>query len=255
MLSQFIQDKRKQREITQGQAASHLDVTRVTYSKLERDPDKMNLSQLKRLADLFGMPVHNLVNEVDNDIVIEGDKADATGSSSLSIRVLREDVEKFKQVILHMLCKVGGKPNVGEAVIHKLLYFIDFDYYEKYEENLIGLKYIKNHHGPTSIVFAKVVEEMITEGKIKKSDTTYHGYPQKKYNALVEPDLSNFSALALDHINGVLNRLSDKNSAEMERYSHGDIPWKISKDGEVIPYESVFYRDEMYSVRSYEDEI
>ncbi len=255
MLAQFIQNKRRRGQITQDAAASYLGVTRATYSKLEHEPDKMNWCQLKRLADLFSMPVHNLINEVDNDIVIEGDKVDDASSNSLSIRVLREDVEKFKQVILHILCQVGGKPNVGEAVIHKLLYFIDFDYYEKHEENLIGLEYIKSHHGPTSIIFARVVGEMIEEGKIQKSKTKYYGYSQKKYDALVRPDLSNFSAIELGHINGVLNRLSDKNSAEMERYSHGDIPWKISKAGEVIPYESVFYRDEVYSVRSYEDDI
>lgn len=255
MLSQFIQNKRKHDKISQADAASHLGITRATYSKLEHEPERMNLAQLKRLAALFNMSVDNLINEVDNDIVIEGDKVADASLHSLNIRVQREDAEKFKQVILYILFKVGGKPNVGEAVIHKLLYFIDFDYYEKYEENLTGVKYIKNHHGPTSVVFGKIVDEMIEERKITKSKVEYHGRPQNKYSALVDPDLDNFSAREIGHIDNVLERLSGKNAIEIERYSHGDIPWKISKDGQAIPYESVFYRDEVYSVRSYEDDI
>ena len=79
---------------------------------------------------------------------------------SMEIRVNKEDAEKFKQVLLYILNKVGAKPNVGETVIHKLLYFIDFDYYEKYEENLMGATYIKNHHGPTSVSLVKIIEDM-----------------------------------------------------------------------------------------------
>jgi len=31
------------------------------------------------------------------------------------------------------------------TVLYKILYFIDFDYYEKYEEQLMGALYIKNN--------------------------------------------------------------------------------------------------------------
>ena len=65
------------------------------------------------------------------------------------------------------LGKVGAKPNVGETVLYKLLYFIDFNYYEKYEEQLIGATYIKNHHGPTPIEFQAIVNEMIEKKEIE----------------------------------------------------------------------------------------
>lgn len=62
---------------------------------------------------------------------------------------------------------MGAKPNVGETVLHKLLYFIDFDYYEKYEENLMGLTYIKNYYGPTSVEFSAVVKDMQEKGEVE----------------------------------------------------------------------------------------
>ena len=44
----------------------------------------------------------------------------------------------FREVVLYVLDKVGDLPETGETVLHKLLYFIDFDFYEKYEESLMG---------------------------------------------------------------------------------------------------------------------
>ena len=40
------------------------------------------------------------------------------------------DPKKLKNVILYILEKCAGKPNVGETVLYKLLYFIDFDNFE-----------------------------------------------------------------------------------------------------------------------------
>ena len=37
---------------------------------------------------------------------------------------------------------------------------------EKFEEQLIGAKYIKNHFGPTPIAFVKIVKEMEKDGDL-----------------------------------------------------------------------------------------
>ena len=54
------------------------------------------------------------------------------------------NVQKFKEVLLYILNKIGTKENLDETVICNLFYFIDFDFYEKYEEHLIGLTYKKD---------------------------------------------------------------------------------------------------------------
>ena len=83
----------------------------------------------------------------------------------------------------------------------------------------------------------------------------YFNYNQKKYLPLKRPDLHMLSAQEIEHIDDVLARLSDKNAREIEAYSHEDIPWKSAEEGKALSYESVFYRDEKYSVRSYDDEL
>ena len=171
------------------------------------------------------------------------------------IRVIKNNPDKLKQVLLYVLNRVGGKPNVGEVVLHKLLYFIDFDYYEKFEETLMGATYIKNHHGPTSVELDSIIKAMQKNGEIEAVESRYFGYPQRKYLPHKRPNLAKLSAREKNHVDEVLVRLSDKNAKEMEDYSHEDIPWQIAQHSEPLLYESVFYRDDKYSVRTYDDEL
>ncbi len=145
--------------------------------------------------------------------------------------------------MLYVLEKVGAKPNIGETASYKLLYFIDFDFYEKFEEQLTGAYYIKNHYGPTPVEFKKIVEEMEEKGEIEKVKNKYFQYDQKKYLPRQKSDLRKLSAQEIKHIDEVLARLSDKIANELTEYSHSDVPWRVHSNGEIISYESVFYRD------------
>jgi len=255
MFGKFIQQQRIKRNMTQKYLASELGISRPTYLQIERGERDITISEAKKIAGLFDMSLENFLalNETKHSVTIE--KESVNKSDDLQIRVTKKDLDKFKQVLLYILNKVGGKPNVGETVLHKLLYFIDFDYYEKFEENLMGATYIKNYHGPTSIELCSIIKEMQEQGEIESVNSQYFKYQQKKYLPRKRPDLSILSAREIDHINDVLARLSDKNATAIENYSHEDIPWKAAEDGKPLSYESVFYRDERHSVRNYEDEL
>ena len=174
-------------------------------------------------------------------------------SEDLQIRVEQERPDLFRQVILYVLDKVGGKPNIGETVLHKLFYFIDFDYYEKFEENLMGETYIKNGYGPTSVNLARILHCLEQEGAVEKTEREYHNYIQRKYRTTGRPDTKLLRTRDIEHIDQVLARLSDMSAAELSEYSHNDIPWKCSRYGQPIPYETVFYRDASYSVSESDD--
>jgi uncharacterized phage-associated protein len=139
-------------------------------------------------------------------------------------------------------------------VLYKLLYFTDFDYYEKHEEQLIGATYQKNHYGPTPVEFVKVVEQMITDQQIEKVKSEYFQYPQTKYLPLRPPDLTILKASEVRVIDDVLFRLGEMNASQISEYSHQDVPWMTTEEGKIIPYEVVFYRTPSYSVRDYEHE-
>lgn len=247
---------REQSQLSQDRLAHELGVSRPTYMQIEKGERELTISEAKKLASIFGTTFEDfLAGDVpEHDVILEG-KSEIKPTNDIRIRVTSKNLEKFKQVLLYILGKVGGKPNVGETVLHKLLYFIDFDYYEKFEENLIGATYIKNHHGPTSVELKDIVTDMQEKGEVEIVKSKYFKYEQKKYLALKRPNLDKFSAREIEHIDAVLARLADKNAKEIEKYSHEDVPWKVAKDGQPLSYESVFYRDERYSVRNYDDEL
>ncbi|KYK33639.1 MAG: hypothetical protein AYK19_13190 [Theionarchaea archaeon DG-70-1] len=166
--------------------------------------------------------------------------------------VIQTDYKKLEQVLHYIIHHVGGLPHVGEPVLHKLLYFCDFDYYEMYEEPLTGEQYRKLELGPAPIDFDNTIQSLETQSKIVKLEVHYHGHPQEKFISLDEPDVSLLSARQLEVINETLERLSSMNATQISAFSHQDMPWKATEDKEIIDYELVFYRDPLTSVREYE---
>ena len=253
MLYKFIRQQRIKKGMTQDYLAGELNISRPTYMQIEKGGREITLSEAQKLAGIFDISIENFLAEKDSKVILKVKKNKSQKTGNIQIRVQEKNLEKFKQVLLYILNEVGGKPNVGETVLHKLLYFIDFDYFEKYEENLMGATYIKNHHGPTSVELNSLIDQMQKKGDFEVVKSQYFKYKQKKYLARKRPNLDILSAQEVAHIDNVLARLSDKNAIEIEKYSHEDIPWKSAKNGEVLSYESVFYRDEKYSVRNYDD--
>ncbi|MPM38481.1 hypothetical protein SDC9_85110 [bioreactor metagenome] len=164
-------------------------------------------------------------------------------------------VNKFKNVLLYILERCAGKPNVGETVLYKLLYFSDFNYYELYEEHLTGAEYRKLPYGPVPQKLDIIIAQMIEKGQLQRVKTEYHGYPQTRYLPLEKADLTELRASEKDVIDRVIDQMSEWSAVAISNYSHKDMPWLASKDGEEINYELAFYRDAPFSVRNYGDEI
>ena len=173
-------------------------------------------------------------------------------NTDMRIAVPQENKEKFKEVLLYILKKIGAKPNVGKTVIYKLLYFIDFDYYELYEEQLMGLTYIKNTYGPTPLNFDDFVKEMSDAKELEIVSSSYFSLSQTKYLPIREPNLDLLNAKELNHIDVTLDKYSDKTANQLSEFSHRDVPWIGTEEKEIIDYESVFYRTPETSVRDYE---
>jgi len=254
-MSAFIKQLRKKQHMTQEFLASELGLSRPTYIQIERGERDLTVREAAKLAEIFGLPLEDFLNGRDSAMTAEiREEAPAyrVEKPQVRISVPRKNIEKFKEVLLYILSKVGGKPNIGETVLYKLLYFIDFDYYEKFEEQLIGATYIKNHFGPTPVEFKAIVEDMIRKGEIERVRSKFFNHPQTKYLAVRPPDLTKLKdARELQHIEEVLARLSDKNAAELSAYSHEDVPWIVAEENKALDYEAVFYRTPKTSVRNY----
>ena len=248
-LGNKIKQLRQQIGMSQEQFSELLKIGRVAVSQIENGTRKITAEEITKMAKVFNISTDVLLYaKNDIKVILEEAKEETPKKEEIRINVPQKNLKKFKEVLLYILNKIGSKPNIGETVLYKILYFIDFDYYEKYEEQLIGATYQKNHYGPTPKEFIKIVKEM--EGKdLKKIKDEYFKYPRTKYLPLRTPDLSSLNANEIQLIDNVLNKLSDMNASQISEYSHNDIPWLTTEDGEIIEYESVFYRTTPYSVR------
>jgi len=253
-LAKRIKNLRERIGFSQEALARKLGVSRVVISQIENGERKVSAEEIVKLSKIFNLSVDTLLGlEKDIEVVLEKETKPKR-KKQIRINVPQKNLKKFKEVLLYILNKVGSKPNIGESVLYKLLYFIDFNYYEKYEEQLIGATYIKNNYGHTPKEFIKVIEDMEAKKEIVKVEGKYFQYPQRKYLPLRTPDLSVLKANELKIIDEVLDKLSDMNATQISEYSHKDVPWLTTEEGEQIEYESVFYRTPEYSVRVYNEE-
>lgn len=253
-LGKKIRQLREDRKLSQAELAKVIGTSREIVSNIETGARMPKLGEISELSSFFHCSIDDLVSDEGNvEIIVKKSKEAKPEKQTLRINVPQKNLNKFKEVFLYILNEVGAKPNIGESVLQKMLYFIDFDYYEEHEEQLIGATYIKNKYGPTPIEFIKVIDEMIDAEDLEKVKSRHH-YEQTKYLPLRKADLSNLSANELSTINKVLERLSDMNAKQIAEYSHNDIPWLATDDKEKINYEAVFYRTPPYSVRQYIEE-
>ena len=124
-----------------------------------------------------------------------------------------------------------------------------------YEEHLTGAKYRKLPFGPVPQNMDSIINQMIEKGQLQRVKTEFHGFPQTRYLPLIKASLTEMKASEKEIIDRVIEQLSDWSAAAISNYSHKDIPWLASKEGEEINYELAFYRDSPFSIRNYGNEI
>ena len=250
----LLRELREGRVLSQAEVAAKLGVSRPTYIGLEQGKRELTLSEAEKISVFYDIPLENIVvGKVPEPVVMRASRPRKGPGLKARIVVPKENIEKFKQAFLYILGKTAGKPNVGMTVLYKLLYFTDFDYYEKYGEPLMGLRYFKNHHGPSPRTFASVVREMEKKGELEEVKSKYFTYLQRKYLPHKTSDLSQLSGQEIEMIDDVLARYGDKSASELTRLSHIDPPWIAAKFGKDMDYELVFYRPDVLSVGEYDD--
>ncbi|MBA7573862.1 hypothetical protein ES708_15661 [subsurface metagenome] len=245
---------RKLKGLTQEDMANFMQINRSSFAQIETGNRNISAIELKKIADYLGYPIERLLAKKFNIEKISHSRLKPDTKQEIRISVPKLKVEKLKNVLLYILEKCAGKPNVGETVLYKLLYFSDFNFYELNEEHLTGVKYRKLPYGPLPTKLDIIINNMIETRQLKRIKTEYHGYPQIRYIPLIKSDLNMLKASEKEIIDNVIEHFSDWSAAAISEYSHKDMPWKATEEGEEIDYELAFYREVPYSVRMYDDE-
>jgi len=243
-LGQKIKKMREGLELSQEELAKLIGISRAALSELERGNRSLDALELAKIAKIFGLSTDELLSS-------------AVGRSRRIINAnkkIKFKSDKLRQLILYILSKCGGKPNFGETVLYKLLYFMDFDAYEVLGKPITGMNYIHQKFGPMPQLkqYQSVVQIMRDDQEIKIFNQNYYGMTQKRYVALKDYNMDNFSIKEKELIDNVIGRLSDLSARQIEEYVHGDAPWQSTDDNEIIPYDLVIYRRLPYAQCDYE---
>jgi len=250
-----IMQLRKAKGLSQEELAKNITISRSSLVQIEKGNRYVDIQELHKLSILLEFSLDEFLSKDFNNPKKEVLKEEKKKKTEERISIPAMSVSKFRNILLYILEKCAGKPNVGETVLYKLLYFSDFNYYELYEEHLSGARYRKLPYGPVPKRFETIVNAMIEKEELKKIKTEYYDKTQTRYIPLTKPDLTKLKASETEVIDRVIEQMSDWSAAAISNYSHNDMPWKASKEGEEINYELAFYRDAPYSVRNYGNEI
>ena len=240
--------------LSQEELAKSIKMSRPSLTQIELGNRQVSFIELQKIAHVLHFTLDDFVSDSFFEKLEAVDFGDVEQpETEIRVSIPELQVNKFKNVLLYILERCAGKPNVGETVLYKLLYFSDFNYYELYEEHLTGATYRRLNYGPVPQHLENALFHMTEEGQLQRVKTIYHGYSQMRYLPLVKADLSILKASEKEVIDKVIEQMSDWNATKISEYVHKDMPWLASDEGEVIDYELAFYREAPFSVRNYEE--
>ncbi len=156
--------------------------------------------------------------------------------------------KKYWNAILYLCRKLGGEMR-GKKKLAKLLYFADFDLYEKRQRSLTGDTYKAFPMGP----LPSALEEITAEMTKKKLLAVENAKERDDYNAtevyrcITEPNLSVFDEEEKKMLDRVVTKYGHLNGKQLEELSHSEAPFIGTELRKEIPYELAFYRGTDFS--------
>jgi transcriptional regulator with XRE-family HTH domain len=123
MIEEKIKKLRTDAGLSQEELARLIGISRPTLSQIELGERELKSQEICRFAEIFEMPMTEFLEPVP---------------SPVRAKRVDDPHRKMKDMILYILGKCAQKPNIGKTVLNKLLYFSDFNFYEKNGEHSIS---------------------------------------------------------------------------------------------------------------------
>ncbi len=148
--------------------------------------------------------------------------------------------DKLKELILYIAEKCKDDPYFGATKLNKILFLADFNNYGFHKEPITGAKYVHRDFGPVPFEMPKAIDQLQKEGSAEMQEVTFFDYPQKRIVPCREPDASIFSQDELELVDTIIEKTKYSSGSELSDWSHTLLPYCVTKEGEEIPYYSVF---------------
>lgn len=224
----FIKALREERGLSQADVAEKAGMSRPSYVSVEKGTKELTLAEAAAIANLFGITVDELS------------------------RTQIPNILKYKQMLLAFLREAkASKKVLKKTKLAKLLYLADFSWYYEHGKSMSGLSYRKIAFGPVADAYFRLVEEMEEKGELNIKQVLredYHMYEIEETRASQQRKLDLLLKTELAHIRKIWKKWEDAKTNEIVGFTHNQLPYFLSRDGEVIPYELITQveRNEVY---------
>ncbi|MEK7582284.1 MAG: Panacea domain-containing protein [Patescibacteria group bacterium] len=156
--------------------------------------------------------------------------------------------KKYQNAVLYLCQKLKGEVR-GKKKLAKLLYFADFDFYEKVQKSITGDVYHAFPMGPVPSALEEITVEMTKKKMLGVEQVKEHeGYNATEiYKCLINPDLSVFDEEEKKMLDRIVVKYGHLTGKQLEELSHAEAPYVGTELRKEIPYELAFYRGTDFS--------
>jgi hypothetical protein len=152
----------------------------------------------------------------------------------------RMPTEKLKELMLYIAEKCKDDPYFGAIKLNKILFLADFNNYALRGVSITGAKYVHRKRGPVPNEVLKALRLLREEGRAKIEEVPFFDYKQKRLIPLEKAKSSLFSSDELSLVDEIVEKTRFNNATELSEWSHTLMPYRITKEGEEIPYNTVY---------------
>lgn len=216
--SEKIKSLRKQKKISQEQIADQIGISRPSYIAVENGTKELTLTQMRQLAVILGVPLEELIFD--------------------AVQVSSDDYnyEKYKQIVLNCL-KFGGANDgkITKTKLAKLAYLVDFAWFYDKLEPMSGLSYRRIPQGPVPDQYFRVIDDLYESEAINIETKGKAMLIQANEDASSD----GLSGEEIQLIKKICLKWREANTEEIVNFTHEQLPWKLCRPGELIPYELI----------------
>lgn len=150
---------------------------------------------------------------------------------------------KFRELFLFVAARLAGDSSNGSVKLNKALFFSDFYHYANTGEAITGAEYVHRELGPAPRGVTHIQQKLIENNEAAQVILRNGPRAQKMLFPSRDADLSAFSAAEIATVTDVLEALKDSTAEDASNLSHALLAWKLTDEGQTIPYHWVFMFD------------
>ncbi len=218
-MKDFIVKLRKSAGISQGELAQKLGFSRPTLVAMEKGERDITLTELRKISEIFDIPVEIILDE------------ELGTSQKVDLRNFGERAfSKFHNLILQCI-KYGADEDgkITKTKLAKLVYLSDFANYYNSLKPISGFEYRRFARGPVAIEFFDIIDNDESVSAEKNGEAIMISLVEQPDDSILDKD-------ELELIKAICKKWKKANTQEIVDFTHRQIPWKVCKDREVIPY-------------------